>query len=107
MRLLWIYLLAIVCVMSAGKVLGENILMFSADWCKYCHMAKADLLAHQEEVDRWMLEIVDVDVQPDMRRDYDIKSLPTFIVLDDHGREVRRLVGYKGYEKLRRWVDKR
>jgi thioredoxin 1 len=107
MRLLWISLLALSCVIGAGSAFGESLLMFSADWCKYCQKAKADLLEKQDSVQEWNLDIVDIEQERELARQFALKSLPTFIVLDDDGREMRRLVGYHGFDNLKAWVEKR
>jgi len=80
--------------------------MFSAEWCKYCQTAKKDLLERKEEVAEWNVAVVDTDESRDMVKEYGVKSLPTFIYLNDEGKEVDRLTGYKGYHRLRRWVEK-
>ena len=96
----------LICVIPVGTTAADSVLMFSADWCGYCQVAKKDMMEHKEEVIPWMLEIVDVDTSRDMARDYKVKSMPTFVYLNSKGEEVDRLVGYTGYDKLSQWVKK-
>jgi thioredoxin-related protein len=106
MRFIMILVLWLACVLSMGKAAAESVLMFSADWCKYCQLAKKDLLANDDEVAGWAVEVIDTDVSRDLVKEYGVKSLPTFIYLNDAGEEVSRQVGYKGYRQLKRWVEK-
>jgi thiol-disulfide isomerase/thioredoxin len=106
MRSLRILVFSLLCVMGMGKVCADTVLMFSADWCKYCKIAKADLLENKDEVNGWGLEVVDTDVSRELVKQYGVKSLPTFIYLNDAGEELDRVAGYKGYNRLRRWVEK-
>lgn len=106
MKSLQIMLFSLLCVMGMGKVCAESVLMFSAEWCKYCQIAKKDLLENKDEVAAWNVEVVDTDQSREMVQQYGVKTLPTFIYLNDAGEEVDRLTGYRGYGKLRRWVEK-
>jgi thioredoxin-related protein len=105
MRTLFL-IVGMLCVMGMGKACADTVLMFSADWCKYCKLAKNDLLANKDEVAAWGVTVIDADVSKDLVRDYGVKTLPTFIYLNDAGEELDRVAGYKGYNRLRRWVEK-
>ena len=106
MKSLRIMLFSLLCVIGMGSVCADTVLMFSAEWCKYCQIAKRDLLENKEEVAGWNVVVVDADTSRDMVKQYGVRTLPTFIYLNDAGEEVDRLVGYKGYWKLKRWVEK-
>jgi len=106
MRTLQILVFSLLCVMGMGSVCADTVLMFSAEWCKYCQIAKKDLLANQDEVNGWNVEVVDTDMSPEMTKEYGVKTLPTFIYLNDAGEELDRVAGYKGYHRLKRWVEK-
>lgn len=106
MRVLRILFISLLCVIGMGKACADTVLMFSADWCKYCKIAKADLLENKDEVAAWNVEVVDTDVSRELVKQYGVKSLPTFIYLNDAGEELDRVAGYKGYHRLKRWVEK-
>ena len=106
MRSLRILVFSLLCVMEMRTVCADTVLMFSADWCKYCKTAKKDLLGHDDEVTEWNVEVVDTDMSPEMTKEYGVKTLPTFIYLNDAGEELDRVAGYKGYHRLKRWVEK-
>lgn len=104
MKALRIMLFSLLCVMGIGQACADTVLMFSADWCKYCKIAKSDLLENQDEVSSWNVEVVDADTSREMVKEYRVKTLPTFIYLNDAGEEVDRVTGYRGYHRLKRWV---
>ena len=68
---------------SAKKVsndLGMDILLvFSADWCKYCKMLKKDLSASvsEDELKDLIICTIDVDKNPKMKREY---RYPQFLI---------------------------
>lgn len=106
MRSLRILLISLLCVLGMGSVCADTVLMFSADWCKYCQIAKKDLLERADETAEWNVAVVDTDVSRETVQQYGVKTLPTFIYLNDAGEELDRVAGYKGYHRLKRWVEK-
>lgn len=68
-----------------------QIIKFSADWCSSCkslssNLSKLDLkgLSFQE---------VDIDKEPTLAQQHNVRGIPTLILLDSEGNELRRLVG--------------
>lgn len=106
MNTLRILIFSLICAFGVGKVCADTVLMFSADWCKYCQLAKRDMLDRKDEVADWSVDVVDTNASPEMVQEYKVRTLPTFIYLNDAGEELDRQVGYKGYRHLRRWVEK-
>jgi thioredoxin-like negative regulator of GroEL len=68
-----------------------HVLMFTASWCMPCKTVKPILekLCTKHHLD---LTILDVDKAPSMATKYNVRSLPTIILLHN-GKEVRRIVG--------------
>jgi thioredoxin 1 len=73
---------------------------FGAAWCPPCGPMKAVLAevaaAHPGALDAWQ---VDVDVEVDLARRFDVMSLPTLLVFVD-GELVLRTVGARGRGRL-------
>jgi thiol-disulfide isomerase/thioredoxin len=71
----------------------KHILYFTADWCNPCQRTKpvAEEL-HSEGIINF--EFVDADSDTEMIKKFDIKAVPTFILID-HEKEVRRMNGTK------------
>jgi len=71
-----------------------KLIIFSAEWCKYCQYLKKDLPSF--DLSKYEVDIVDVDKEDKLSKKYKIKSLPTSIIIDHNNLEKSRI---KGYEK--------
>ena len=83
-------------------VLQKKLIIFSADWCKYCQYLKKDLSSF--DLSEYEVEIVDVDKKNELSKKYKIQSLPTSIILYNDVEKSRM----KGYEKNKysNWLKK-
>lgn len=88
------------------RAIGDDLLIFSANWCGHCQTLKNDLKTNPEIVDGYTWGFVDADQEKELMRQYGVKSLPTIVVLDDKNNEVKRQVGYKGPQELRKFLRK-
>lgn len=71
---------------------------FTADWCAPCKKTRP--LVEEINKDRAIkFQIIDVDSEMDLVRAFEIKSVPTFIVIKD-GEIVNRGTGAKTQEEL-------
>lgn len=75
-----------------------KLLKFSADYCGPCkslasNLTKLDLsgLSFQE---------VDIDKEPSFSQQHNVRGIPTLILLDSEGSELRRLVGMQSIPTL-------
>ena len=80
----------------------KQLLKFSAVWCGACKT----LSNLMEDVDFGDIEIhnIDVDKQDRIAEMYNIRSLPTLILLED-GKEIKRKVGTMTLEELNQFVS--
>ena len=76
-----------------------KILKFSATWCGPCKMMKPVVEQIEKDLQITIHE-VDVDKEPQEATKYDVRSVPTFIKVDDDGREIGRVMGALPYPKL-------
>ena len=105
MRLVRILLISLACFLAmTQRLLADDLLIFSADWCGHCKTLKADLQKDPSIVDGYTWGYVDADKEKELARQYGVKSLPTIIVIGDDNKEVKRQVGYKGPANLRKWL---
>ncbi len=81
---------------------GQPVLMdFYADWCGPCQMMKPAVHELANELQgRLQVMEVNVDQNRDLARQYNVRSIPCFVVLRD-GREVARRTGSMPKENLR------
>jgi len=77
----------------------SNVLYFTADWCSPCKKVKPIV----EELNKDQLNIkfviIDVDIEIEMVKKFEIRSVPTFILIKD-GIEINRLTGAQTRESL-------
>lgn len=70
-----------------------QLLEFGAKWCGPCRQMEPVISAlAREYAGRVQLRVIDVDDDPALAQRYDVRSMPTFVLLRD-GREVGRIVG--------------
>lgn len=81
---------------------GLPVLMdFYADWCGPCKMMKPAVHELANELPgRLQVMEVNVDQNPDLARQYNVNSIPCFVLLRD-GKEVNRRTGFMSKESLR------
>lgn len=101
--LTWIISVATVYAYDTSE---KTLLIFSAPWCKYCQIAKNDINTDKElseTIKKYEVIIVNYDIDKDMVDGYNIKTIPTFIILENK-KEVKRCVGYKGAKNLNQFI---
>ena len=103
-------ILLISCLISMSTIFAFSqepkckkvLLIFSADWCTFCHKAKEDMSNHKilsEIIKNYEIVDIDFDVDKDIVEGYNIKTIPAFVVFDE-GKEVGRKVGYRNPNDL-------
>ena len=76
----------------------SHVLYFTADWCNPCKKVKPIV----EELNRdsaVKFQFIDVDQEIEMAKNMNVRSVPTFIVIED-GSEVKRVSGAQTREQL-------
>jgi thioredoxin 1 len=78
---------------------------FSAEWCPPCKMLKPVIermsLEYGEKMDFFG---VDTDNNIELSQKFMISGVPTMIFFKD-GKEVKKLVGFRDYDTLKREID--
>lgn len=67
-------------------------LKFYATWCGPCKALSTVVESVKDKLPM-PVEDIDIDEQFDIARQYNVRSVPTIIVVDDSGKEVKRAVG--------------
>ena len=78
---------------EAKKSSPKTVLYFTARWCIPCQrwrQRELPALRKQGWNDRW-ITIIDIDQNPDLRQQYNINVVPTFLVLQDKQERSRRI----------------
>ena len=77
----------------------KSILYFTADWCGPCKQTRpiVEELNHEQIIAKFF--IIDVDSEIEMTQDFEIRSIPTFVVMKDN-KEIYRTTGAKTRQQL-------
>ena len=86
---------------------GITMLDFTAAWCGPCKTLTPILVALEAEYrGRFRLYAIDVDRDPVLAQRFDVRSMPTVVLLHA-GREVGRVVGVRSRDHFRELLDSR
>jgi thioredoxin 1 len=80
---------------------NKKVLRFTASWCGPCKMLAKNLETSKTEMP---IEVVDIDVNPELATDYGIRGVPTLVMIVD-GKEKKRLIGMKSLKELEDWLN--
>jgi thioredoxin 1 len=81
----------------------KHVFYFTADWCNPCKTVKPIV----EEINKDSIikfKIIDVDSEIDLAKSFEIKSVPTFILIED-GNVINRISGAQTKEKLLGFIN--
>lgn len=81
----------------------KNILYFTAEWCNPCQRTKP---VAQELHNEGLINFtfIDADSELDMLKKFDIKAIPTYILVEDD-KEVKRMNGAKTREQFLTFIE--
>ena len=98
--------------MSSAKAQGpqRTLVKVGATWCPPCRKFDRDLYSNNNELMSWIdnrfARFSNLDHKDEAAGKHNVRTLPTFIVLDGAGREVARWTGYSGPESFKRIASK-
>ena len=75
------------------------ILYFTAEWCGPCKQTRPIVEELNREQIMAKFFIIDVDLEIEMAQDFEIKSVPTFVVMKNN-KEIHRETGAKTRQQL-------
>jgi thioredoxin 1 len=81
----------------------KQVYYFTADWCGPCKKVRPiveELSRDQSEV---KFQIIDVDSEGELARKFEVRSIPTFILIEN-GQEVNRFTGAKTKKDLENFI---
>lgn len=78
----------------------KKILRFTASWCSPCKVLAKNLELAKTEVP---IEVVDIDIFPEVAEDYQVRSIPTLVMLEN-SHELKRLIGVKPVQEIEAWA---
>ena len=79
----------------------KKILRFTASWCMPCKTMALQL----ENLKLGLpIEVIDIDIFPDVAVEYGIRSVPTLVMVEDNA-VLSKIVGVKTPQELKEWVN--
>jgi len=81
----------------------KQVYYFTADWCGPCKKVRPiveELSRDQAEV---KFQIIDVDSEGEFARRFEVKSIPTFILIED-GTQIKRITGAQTKTDLEKFI---
>jgi thioredoxin 1 len=82
----------------------KTVYYFTADWCQPCKKTRPIVEELNRDQSTAGFQIIDVDVNPELVKNFGIKSIPTFILFDN-GEEKNRITGGKTREQLEEFIN--
>jgi len=79
----------------------KRVLKFSASWCQPCKMLTNTLKEVQTDV---QISEIDIDENEKIVRDYNIRGVPTLVMLDGNT-EIKRKSGMMMKNELEAWLN--
>ena len=80
----------------------KKILRLTASWCMPCQTMAKQLEVLQTGLP---IEVIDIDVYPDIAIEYGIRSVPTLVMVEENNTVLKRITGVKTPLELKEWVN--
>jgi thioredoxin 1 len=77
----------------------RHILYFTAEWCNPCKKVRPIVEELNRESADTRFQIIDADSEIDIVKSFEVRSIPTFILIED-GKEIKRLSGAQTKDQL-------
>ena len=77
----------------------KTILYFTAEWCGQCKKTRPIVEELNKDLSLTNIRVVDIDSEMELAKNFGIKSVPTFIVIENN-EEINRVVGAQTKQSL-------
>lgn len=74
-----------------------KLLKFYAPWCQPCKMLDKQLESFELSMPK---HNIDIDIDVELAMLYKVRGIPTMIIVDEEGKEVKRVTGSQTQETL-------
>ena len=80
----------------------NTILYFTATWCGPCRSLAPRMEKLKGQIN---YRKIDIDQNREMSMKYGVRSVPTLLIADSNGNEVKRLVGIHDLVTIKNWYN--
>ena len=80
----------------------KSIFYFTTDWCQPCKKMKP--IVEDMKKEGFEFQMIDADYEQLLVKRFEIKSIPTFILMED-GKEINRITGAKTRQELEEFIS--
>jgi thioredoxin-like negative regulator of GroEL len=80
----------------------STVFYFTAEWCGPCKQTRP--IVEDIKRDGFEFQIIDVDYEQELVKQFEIKSVPTFILFENE-KEIKRITGAQTREKLNEFIN--
>jgi len=84
------------------------LLIFSSTWCDPCKIMENEVWSSptvQRKLKKFIVYKVDVDRQRSLANKFGVRTVPTYIILDEDAKPVRIGSGQRNHSEIMRWLD--
>jgi thioredoxin-like negative regulator of GroEL len=81
----------------------RHVLYFTAEWCNPCKRTRP-IVEELNKDNHTKFQFIDADDNGELCRKFEIKAIPTFILIED-GKEINRINGAKTKEQLEEFIN--
>jgi thioredoxin 1 len=81
-----------------------KLLKFYAEWCGPCKM-QSTIIKNAGDKITTKIEDVDIDQNVFMATQFNVRSVPTMVLVDDQDKEIKRKVGVLKESELLEWLS--
>jgi thioredoxin 1 len=92
-------------VLIAQDTQQPILVVFTADWCKFCNIMKKDIDQNIKDFDTYIICYVNTEKRSDLTKEYQVKTIPDYFVLKNNI-ESKRKVGYSNYHNFTDWLNR-
>jgi thioredoxin-like negative regulator of GroEL len=82
----------------------KTVFYFTADWCQPCKKVRPIVEELNRETVGVTFQIIDVDMEGDLVKTFEITSVPTFILFENK-QQINRITGAQTKEKLNEFIN--
>jgi thioredoxin 1 len=80
----------------------KHVFYFTADWCGPCK--KVRLIVEELIKDGYSFQIIDVDLEKELAKNFEISSIPTFILFKNE-KSIKRISGAQTKNQLESFIN--